>query len=149
MNQIMYCWRVTLYFFFANKTDATNSKEDIDRSWAHYQKQIKHLIETVKTDSKAITRINKGSIKLNQVHQDTAAVTGSFWTFEEYIDDCVHRLNEIKQYSTGDNELTQKRNKRRNNISDGGNNGDENNSGGTGSTAVDEAFCAFCGCNIQ
>ena len=77
-------------FFFANKTDATNSKEDIDRSWAHYQKQIKHLIETVKTDSKAITRINKGSIKLNQVHQDTTAITGSFWTFEEYIDDSVY-----------------------------------------------------------
>ena len=37
-------------FFFGNKTDATNSKEDMDRSWAHYQKQIKHLIETVTLD---------------------------------------------------------------------------------------------------
>ena len=133
-------------FFLANKTDAANSKEDIDRSWAHYQRQVKHLIETVKTDSKAITRINKASIKLNHV-QNEEGHAGTHWTIEEYIDNCVQRLNEIKKYSTGDNELTKKRRQKQAETGDDGDGG--SSGGGTGSKAVDDAFCAFCGCVVQ
>ena len=132
-------------FFFGNKMDSINSKEDLDRSWSYYQNGVRQFVESVKTDSSSITRINKGTLKLNIVDNEEAVGGNNKWTLEEYIDDCCKRLNKMKLYSTGDNELSKKRRTQKVVSKD---NGEEQGPSGTGSAAVDREFCAFC-CSLQ
>jgi hypothetical protein len=95
-------------FFFGNKVDRVSSKEDSDRNWQHFTKEVRNLNDSEKVGEMTVHR---GSIKRNFVYENSLAET---MTVEEYVDYCVQKLNEAGIYSTGEDEEKRKKKDRQN-----------------------------------
>ena len=99
-------------FFFGNKVDRTSSKEDNDRNWAHFTKDIRELASgkgSVDAAS-AIMLVHRGSVNRNQVYEASPAQSMSV---EEYMDFCIQRMNVLGCYSTGEDEAKRGKKKAR------------------------------------
>lgn len=99
-------------FFFGNKVDRTSSKEDSDRNWNHFTKEIRELSsgKGAVQGSASIMVVHRGSVNRNQAYESSPSESISI---EEYMDVCIQRMNSAGCYSTGEDETKRGKKKAR------------------------------------